>query len=1699
MTTDTLYLRDLVTVDADFKPSVQLPFDFDHPAINERLVRSFIPTSQSIEILTEIARSLDPNSTERARAMVGTFGTGKSDLLLVICNYFGRRVDDPLMVPFYERLRAIDPARAGIIRGRREGQPPFLVVLLQADTVSPFPGFVLHGLHHALEKVGLAHLMNKTRYSAAREQIETWQHEGHARYADFCKALEEHEKIDVTSLIAALSGPQSDEALRRFLRTYKEVIGSDFHVYGYSHPHQAYANVAEALVATGAYSGIVLVCDEFTAFLERFQSAIDQQIREFEAETKAVENLAERSGSSGRAQVHFIVASLESFASAAGGIGSRTVAQATERSGGRFKHHSLLIQGSEELIRGTIRRLPAAESMDLLPNAQRDDLLALAEEIAKVQNHWRSREWSRDVIVDGAFPLHPLSTYALPLVNQRVAQSQRTMFLFLKDEHGLRGFIQNQPLHDEYSGWHRLLTLDRLFDYFRESITTKRSDIHDAFEHAEQQVRTATVDRSLATRILKIVALCETVGSDLVLRPTKLFLRRALNLPLSAADELVEALNLLEKLDAIEPPSEFGSDAGVYRLPVRGWVSMKNLRQRITNRAQNLSVDVARLQARYAPDTIQAAEYNRKRFSHRKLSAYYVDITTLRSRERLKRDLDDERNRDGLVWYVVTSSDAERAEAQSIARELTEQQSRLVVAVPLSASHVLGAVRDYQALEGLRRDPELDQVSKPYLEDKGRIGHEYKTRLDYELKQLADPKQWEWFAGGRGQAGLTNAAIIMLASQVMEKVFPDTPATGNEQHFKPGDVNSAVTKAVEQMIKGDIQLVSGSRSSSSPADKVLRVGAVSLGLLQSKQTAGSFEIFGISEPTSSSNLASGKVWRRISEHLATGKPWAHVVRELRQPPFGLYDSITILFLAAFVAHNADSVAIFKAGAGNRALDVDPVLLKSMLERPADYTVRYQPLNEAEKRWLRSIVERGLRQTDFSPPPGTTLRAAVATRVKAWLTRQQIPVFALSVSEAQLVEFLPEADTRAISAIQLVLHSQSSDGELANLLLSELPHRLGAPERHTEWDQATVDALIGSWMTLCDLLARLPVVLKEHVVQQVATLFGAEVYAADRQWSVIHRWRFHRAAVSPERLNGYARELFRLTNLATGSIEQTLLDDFARKIISVGVEYQRWHDLDKRDKVLAELKKARDEIDHAWEAVALGDDIWRDGLVRVVIGRATTGATAERAASELAAWSAGIAWPACVLTLSAGQVQAIYPDVNLEGCNDLMRILKRANYDQHRWSEELSVALPKEFGIQTFSKGEVSAALKRIEGALPLAAALETRLRRYVMDRIMRLFGATIEAVEDLPAAAVLTRWRDRYAIPEPNDLSAEAKSLLFHIGAWAGDAETLLLTTLPRSIGSISRPLHQWERLDVLETYAETLGSWIAEIVGYEPLTPAIYSWLDGALRSLHRPVPASLPRERRRLTALVASEVSAWLREQRLPAFVAELAGDELRAVVPQADALMIDALMLMLRRDADRVAEVLISQELPAALGLDSRSELWMEQEVGAAVERFATVCRLVEMLPGELREELLRDIGRIFVTDAVPVAAKDVLASMREWRAAYVVLPNDPLSPDARLLYESLGSVDDDAESLLLRRLPSRIADVRTPYGNWPRWSMRARYLDSLRSAADEIAECGLVGAGSESAGRLWHEFRIRLGALGDDELRWVVKTFRDEFQQ
>lgn len=596
-----------VRVNAGFKPSVQLPVDFENEAINARLIENFIPTQFTIALFEQLAQSCHPNSTDRAHMLVGTYGTGKSDLLLMIANYFARATDDPLMQPFYAKLNRLDPARYATIHGQRTHLRPYLVVVLQADATTPFSGFVLHGLEKALRYVGLEALMRDTKYRAARAKIAEWRHDQHARLADLEQHLQHREGRELSQLEQELDSPQADLAFTVFARSFREVMGIEFPIYEYQQAHETYAAVAQALAERGSHSGIVVVIDEFTEFLRRFEQAIDQRAAAIDAETKAVDNLAERSASSNalrKGQLHFIVSSLEDFASAADKGGTRQAARSLERIGGRFKSHALSADGSEELIRGAIEK--QVDVATLLPNLQQDELLDLAYEIWKS----RDREWVKQIIVQGAFPLHPVTTYALPIVNRTVAQSQRTMFLFLSDQQrGLQHFLHTATLASPYPNWHTLLTLDWLFDYFEESIKTKKTEIEEAYERGRQNLRSATVDTTLALRVLKIVALCEVL-SDAHLRSTRQFIQHALNLPptVRATGELDTALHILEEFEALYPPSEHerGGQHGSYSLPLAGRVSVPGLRQQVKQRAREMKTSVSMLTSLHPPEPVKA-------------------------------------------------------------------------------------------------------------------------------------------------------------------------------------------------------------------------------------------------------------------------------------------------------------------------------------------------------------------------------------------------------------------------------------------------------------------------------------------------------------------------------------------------------------------------------------------------------------------------------------------------------------------------------------------------------------------------------------------------------------------------------------------------------------------------------------------------------------------------------------------------------------------------------------------------------------------------------------------------------------------------------------------------------------------------------------------------------------------------------------
>src|SRR5207249_9280277 len=101
-------LHDLVEIPGQFKPSVQLPHDYFDDQLNQHFVEGYIPTDDILDFFVKIKESIQPgNDSARARIVSGTFGTGKSDLMLMLANYVTRDADDPLMRTFYRRLENI--------------------------------------------------------------------------------------------------------------------------------------------------------------------------------------------------------------------------------------------------------------------------------------------------------------------------------------------------------------------------------------------------------------------------------------------------------------------------------------------------------------------------------------------------------------------------------------------------------------------------------------------------------------------------------------------------------------------------------------------------------------------------------------------------------------------------------------------------------------------------------------------------------------------------------------------------------------------------------------------------------------------------------------------------------------------------------------------------------------------------------------------------------------------------------------------------------------------------------------------------------------------------------------------------------------------------------------------------------------------------------------------------------------------------------------------------------------------------------------------------------------------------------------------------------------------------------------------------------------------------------------------------------
>lgn len=1176
----TRKMKDLVQIQGGFKPSVQLPGDFFNDDLNRHFVSTYIPTQETLDIFMSIRDSLQPGSEQRAHLFSGTYGTGKSDLMLMIANYVTRDPDDPLLQPFFERLRRLNDAKAEAIAQARLGRPPLLLVLLQADTAITFSSFVLDGLAKTLENAQLAYLMGRTYYHAALELIQSWEWEHPENCQLLSGVLERDYGIPLDGLKRDLAGIRADSALEVFRPAVQKAIGMPFHPTAViQRPSDAFDEVVARLVDSGQYSGLFVICDEFTHLLQRLAESPTA------ADSKAIDNLAERAVRSGQRQIHFVVVSLQSFASA---LGSTQLSQKSlERSGGRFTQRELKSQNVEELICASIAKLVSADQLFQGAPSQQDDLLELAMKLwGQREERRRDREWNLQTIVRGAFPLHPLATYCLPRLNATLAQNERTMFSFLWDkEHGLNGFIHNNSAEPSSTGWLPVMSLADLFAYFEPNLKEKRPDLTLTYNEARKNLGAERLASGLADSVLRALVLLEVV-SDPNLRADRALLRHAAALPPGDETQLDDALSQLEQALVA-----YKDQAERYRLVLPGRANPLELKRLIEQRAREMpGSPLELLNSLHGPEPIKAETYNRERGTSRQLAARFISPNGLTSPATLATDLQEQ---DGLVWYVIAASEQELKTARAEALQITRGNDQVVVAVPRQPTELITRFQRKRALEAIRSGTEYQSPDfQDLLRDTGLVGRDYIEAFEQARRYFDKPGNFEWYRKGRTVDVGIPQHLDGLATTTMKEIFPKTPPHHTAQHLKPSGTSKNLRDAVDCLLQAPFKLPV--KKGKSAKDAILRDGADNLGLIVQTGKIKGYEEFDVVMPDKATPL-SHEVWLLIDDRLQKGDAWQLVLETLVARPYGLYPSVLQLFIAAFYRYNRDFLEVHELGKAElKPIDLTGEMVEKLVQSPDRYLIRYQPLSELQRKCLRGLAERALypgRQLPSLRGAAASLRNRVAEALRLWVEQMPgVPMVARRATADELQSVLSDCSTETIqAAIALLQVAQQADvPATAIALLEKLPGEIGLPPDSQIWADDQVDKALALLESACAALQKFPKSFKAHMAWQVGQLFGLQTPPVNWDDALRAALSWRKLSASGVRLNDLsgshdARDLIHVLDDEPHNFEQAFLNTLPNRM---GLHLlEQWTSMSVKDEYLRRLREAKAQVEQVAAEIA----------------------------------------------------------------------------------------------------------------------------------------------------------------------------------------------------------------------------------------------------------------------------------------------------------------------------------------------------------------------------------------------------------------------------------------------------------------------------------------------------------------------------------
>ena len=907
------HLSDFIHISPGFKAAVNLKNDRD----NLQKVAGFIPTEVAREIILDLAKKLHPASDLRSKIIMGTYGTGKSHLALVLLNFFLCSLETPELQTVIDKL---DPDTQKVLKQYR-GQIPekFLIVNLYGNEGDIADGLMM-GLQRALEAEGLADLLPPSAFDAVLDRIQDIEKNYSDSFA-ILKTQVEQNGMTLEELKTRLQEYQK-KAFDLFRKIHPSFsAGGRFEYSTMLSPKDFYTSVVKELKEKHGFGGITVFWDEFG---HKMGEVVKDPTGK---EGLVLQEFAECCNASENNQLHFYLfchRSLKEYhdisINAFGG-NNQQLEDDLRKIEGRFKQYILKSTDVEtfQLIDGVIVANEKAEDWEKLVtnyDAYFEDLVQKTAQL-KYFTGFTPDELKATVVL-GTYPLHPMAVYNLPAISEKVAQNNRTLFTCLcEDEPGSFKRFLDKAICDSDLPCPLMFTIDGLWDYFANDVKQQERtySIYRDFENLKARLGD---DDPLGLRILKAVSVFRVTNPARV-KVTEEILAYSLNIPteeqkifgeeLARHSDLKNENHIFMKLKA----------NGSYRPAVSS--ATESLYEKVRKLLNDTPEKLGQSPVQYLKslwgilpvnDNYEATSYGDDFGVVRKLLIEPISINQLKeSLHILTKNLGTGSYLDGVFLVALCANSSEINEAKQIASTVlaVDQYQQVVLAVSKEPVQIFLLLKEHQALKYLKNNEASLYGEGGELHEEWRIWDDDKsTQIKDIVNDLFAPEKqmFDYFWHGQPQTVLNNRQIKKLASTVMYKVFPNCPNIGepkltiddfggNWGYRK--DCRDITIKLTE---KGAAEKLW--KETAAAPRHIITQAFKSNGILKKNQ-AGDY-VF--EKPEADAFNGANKTWECIEKYLkmARQRPveMKNLVRVLRKPPFGVKCRIMPLFFAA-VAHD----------------------------------------------------------------------------------------------------------------------------------------------------------------------------------------------------------------------------------------------------------------------------------------------------------------------------------------------------------------------------------------------------------------------------------------------------------------------------------------------------------------------------------------------------------------------------------------------------------------------------------------------------------------------------------------------------------------------------------------------------------------------------------------------------------------------------